>query len=96
MRVSIVRRISIASILSRRRYRLRNDDRHNQSVNTQDTRHDNGNNSFNDTGWVIDTHLAYTETGPPGTPGRAPTAENHAGGGAHVAAVEKKRIEVRK
>ena len=80
MRVSIVRRISIGLILIGLDDCLCNNDGNNESVNSQDTCHDNGNNVFNDSSGMVDTHLANTEASLPGSPGASPTGQNHANG----------------
>jgi hypothetical protein len=88
MCISIIRRVGIIKVSSRRRNTLRDNDGYNESIDSQHARHDNGNNVFNDTRGMVDSHVTYTQTGPPSTPGGTPTGENHAGTGAHVAAAK--------
>jgi len=87
MRVTIVTAVNISGILIGWHHRLRDNDGHNETVNTKDTRHDNGHNIFDNSGGVINAHVADAESGTPGAPSAAPTGQNHANGGAHVAAV---------
>ena len=87
MRVTIVHRIGVGHVGCRHGDRLDDNDGNNQTINTQNTRHDNGHNVFDDTSGMINAHVAYAQTGPPSSPGRAPATQDHAAGGAHVAAV---------
>ena len=87
MRVSIVQGILIAHILSRRGNTLRNNDTHNEAINTQNTCHDNGDNVFDNTRGMINTHMTNTETSTPCPPRRTPTTEDHTKRSAQVAAV---------
>lgn len=74
MHVTVVRRVLIRRVLRGHvsRNRLRNNDTDNETIDTQDTRHDNGYNVTNDTGGVIHTHVTDAQTGTPSAPGRAP------------------------
>ena len=85
MHITIVGGILIRRVLRRRGNGLGDNDTDNQTVDTQNTSHDNGDNITNDTGGVVDTHVADTESGTPSAPGGSPRGENHAHGGAHVA-----------
>lgn len=63
-----------------------NDDGYDQSVNTEDTRHDNRHNVLDDTFGMVDTHLANAQASSPGSPGGTPTGENHTTAGAKISA----------
>jgi hypothetical protein len=59
MRVPVKGRIGIHHITTRGRGNgLRNNHTDNQAVNTQDTRHDNGDNILDNTSGVINPHVA--------------------------------------
>ena len=85
--ISIVRRILIRHVLGGHGNRLGNNYTNNQSVNTQNTRHDNGYNVTNDTSGVIHTHVTNAQSSTPSAPGRTPGRQNHANGGTHVTTV---------
>ena len=84
MHITIIRRILVRLVLRGRGNGLGNNDTNNQSVDAQNTRHDNGDNVTNDTSGVIDTHVTNAQTGTPRPPGRTPRGQNHTNGGAHV------------
>lgn len=52
---------------------LGDDDGHNQTVNAQNTSHDNGDNVFDDSGGMVNAHVTDTQPGSPGSPGTPPT-----------------------
>ena len=86
--ITIVRRILVRRVLRRHRNSLRDNNTDNETINTQNTRHDDGYNVTNDTSGVIYTHVTNAQTGTPGAPGRTPWRQNHANGGTHVSAVD--------
>lgn len=91
--VSVEATVHVVTTRTGRNYGLCNNNRHNESVNTQDTRHDNGHNIFDDSSRVIHSHIAQSETGPPGAPGTSPTRTDHANGGARVATMNHSKEE---
>lgn len=58
---------------------------HDEAVDTQDTRHDNGNNRLEDQVGLQDTHAADADARLGGAVGGAEVAEDEGGGDAHVA-----------
>jgi hypothetical protein len=86
VRVAIETRIHVA-VVAGRGDGLGDNDRHDESVNAQHTGHDDRDNVLDDTGWMVDAHVAHAETGTPGPPRRSPAAQNHARGSTNVAAV---------
>lgn len=90
MRVSIVFAVNItASVLVWWHHCLRNNDGYNQTVNAENTRHDNRDNVFDNTGGMINAHVTDAKSGTPSSPGAAPTGQNHTEGCAHVATAKK-------
>ena len=54
------------------------DDGYDESVNTQDTRHDNGDDVLDDSGGVVNTHFADSASSLPGSPCRTEVGKDHA------------------
>ena len=101
MCISIKCRVRIrVIILIRWHHCLGDNDGHNESVDTQDTRHDNGDNIFDNSGRMVNPHVTDAESSLPGSPGGSPGTENHAQGCSQIAAVcvrekrAKQRIEL--
>jgi hypothetical protein len=85
--ISVEATISVVTTRTRRNYGLCNNNTDNESIDTQDTRHDNGNDILDDSCGVIHSHIAQSETGPPGSPGTSPTRTDHANGSTRVSTV---------
>jgi len=56
---------------------LNDNDGYDESVNTEHTSHDNGDNIFDNPSGMVNSHVTHTETRPPGAPGTAPGSQNH-------------------
>jgi len=83
--ISIVQGVGCDHARGRCADALRNDDRHDQSVDTQHAGHDNRDDVFNNALGIVDAHLADAETRFPRSPRRSPVGENHARSGTEVA-----------
>jgi hypothetical protein len=91
MSESIEDTIGIVAFSSWWRYSLCYNDSDNQSINTQNTSHHNGNDVFNNPFGMINTHVTDSHSSSPCSPCRSECGKNHATASTEVPTVKKTR-----
>ena len=86
--ISIENTVCVVSISTGTGNRLRNDNRNNQSIDTQNSGHNNRNDILNNSFRVVNTHVADTQSSSPGSPSRTPAGKDHTSTGTQITAAK--------